>query len=112
MLIDFTFSNFLSFKSEQQFSMQRTKAEAAKHFRDSWRHNELSTVTGIYGANASGKSSAIAAITFLFTYVAEGMLRASSERGTGRTAFALDPACKHLPSDFLIVFYGKDDKKY
>lgn len=112
MLIDFSFSNFLSFQGEQQFSMQRMKSEAAKNARDGWGHNELSTVTGIYGANASGKSSALSAITYLFVFVADGLSRASAEQGTGRTAFALDSVSVDEPSDFLVLYYGDDGKKY
>ena len=56
MLIDFSFSNFRSFRDEQSFSMTRDE-----RFTES-NDSRQSPITAIYGANASGKSNFLKAI--------------------------------------------------
>ena len=53
MLLNFTFKNYASFRDVQQFSMEIPSKENGEQ----WKYPELSTVTALYGANASGKSS-------------------------------------------------------
>ena len=50
MLLNFTFKNFASFRDVQQFSMEIPSKENSEQ----WKYPELSTVTALYGANASG----------------------------------------------------------
>ena len=57
MLIDFSFSNFRSFRDEQSFSM--TRDETVHGVR---RVSRQSPIAAIYGANASGKSNFLKAI--------------------------------------------------
>ena len=56
MLIDFSFSNFRSFRDEQSFSMTRDE-----RFTES-NDSRQSPITAIYGANASGKSNFLKAM--------------------------------------------------
>ena len=56
MLIDFSFSNFRSFRDEQSFSMTREK-----RFMES-DESLHSPIAAIYGANASGKSNFLKAL--------------------------------------------------
>ena len=56
MLIDFSFSNFRSFRDEQSVSMTRDE-----RFTES-NDSRQSPITAIYGANASGKSNFLKAM--------------------------------------------------
>jgi len=70
MLIDFTFSNFKSFKDEATFSLvaaSKLQADAELDFGnvfDTYRtpHLSLLTTAAVYGANASGKSNFVSAV--------------------------------------------------
>ena len=69
MLIDFSFSNFRSFRDEQSFSMTREK-----RFMES-DESLHSPIAAIYGANASGKSNFLKALRAMRNMVvnAKGM---------------------------------------
>ena len=71
MLINFSFSNFKSYRDEQQFSMQRPTT-AQKHEEGDWERKDISTVAGIYGGNASGKSAFMDAFQFVTDYIING----------------------------------------
>ena len=75
MLIQFTVSNFLSFKDEQAFSMV---AASGKNDNELMDNTFKSTVderitllrsAAMYGANASGKSDFIKALSFYFAFI-------------------------------------------
>ncbi|MCS4593321.1 ATP-binding protein [Brevibacterium sediminis] len=58
MLISIAVTNFLSFKHRTEMSFVRPN-KAQKKAPQGWPHPEISTVSAIYGANASGKSNLI-----------------------------------------------------
>ena len=66
MLIDFGFKNFMSFGDECHFDMI---ANSDKQHRESLIDDKYSRVRLIYGANASGKTSFIRAISFVRWFI-------------------------------------------
>lgn len=65
MLLQFTFKNFRSFKDKNTLDMRATKVkELSYHIRNAGKEKVL-PITAIYGANASGKSNVIGAISFM-----------------------------------------------
>lgn len=94
MLIRFAVENFLSFKDKQVFSMV-----AAKHTR---HPDHVADISGkrilkgsfLFGANASGKSNFIKAISSARTMIFRGVF------GVERKYFRLDPAWADKPGSF------------
>jgi uncharacterized protein len=95
MLLSFRFANHKSFRDEQQLNLTPVYEDGA-----------ALPVAGIFGANASGKSSLISALVYV------GRLVRSSDRevepGAGlkslrirRRPFLLDPATASAPSDYV-----------
>lgn len=110
MLINFSFSNFKSYREAQQFSMQRTSS-AQKHERAGWRWREYSTVSGVYGGNASGKSAFLDAFGFVARFVTDGF-DPNFDLGARLQPFRLDSDSRNRPSEFLVDFLGTDDVRY
>ena len=100
MLIRFAVENFLSFKDRQIFSMV-----AAKHTR---HHEHIADVEGkrilkgsfLFGANASGKSNFIKAVSFAKKIVYSGL------SGLDRKYFRLDSSCVSKPGSFHFDIYS------
>ena len=74
MIVEFNFENFLSFREKQSLSLltgSKKKEEEHKNnyvsFSDD-KYRILKTVA-IYGANASGKSNILKAMTFMRNFV-------------------------------------------
>jgi len=110
MLINFSFSNYKSYRDAQQFSMLRP-TNAQKHEEGEWARKECSTVAGVYGGNASGKSAFLEAFHFVTSYVAGG-LDPNYAVSSRLRPFRLDAATRNEPSEFLIDFLGTDDARY
>lgn len=68
MLIRFTFSNFKSFREETTLSLEASKVSDDPRVITTGRHRLLNTI-GIYGANASGKTSLFDALKYMDYYV-------------------------------------------
>ena len=68
MLIKFSFSNFKSFKEENTLSLEASKVSDDPRLVLFGRHRLLNTI-GIYGANASGKTSLFDALKYMDYYV-------------------------------------------
>jgi len=74
MLIDFTLKNFLSFRDEVSFSMLAAKSVKEHEQNDSTESCNIFNIPGsdskslkvaaVYGANSSGKSNLLVAISF------------------------------------------------
>lgn len=88
MLIDFSFSNYRSFHEEQSFSMTRDTRFSDGPFKGQ------STITAVYGANASGKSNFLRALRSMAS-----MVRSSYAQGDAKTSIPRDP--------FLLSAYGQ-----
>lgn len=101
MLVKFKVTNFLSFKSEAEFSLvpSREKQHIKNHIYSSENKSFTNLLrTGvIYGANASGKSNFIRAIEFARKFVVRG---SGPKRSLGSISFKLDDESIDLPTCF------------
>lgn len=100
MLIRFSFSNFLSFRDDSEISMVAGPSRQHKgHLLTSGTHSEnLLKACILYGANASGKSNFVRALSFMQDLIVDG----SDEVVTFGRQFKLDPECKTKPSTFEV----------
>ncbi|MBN9299836.1 MAG: ATP-binding protein [Filimonas sp.] len=104
MLQEFTVSNFLSFKERTTLSLV---AASIKEFIDtnifSTVRNDLLKGAVIFGANASGKSNFIYAMSTMRRLVLESFEQSSKDE-LDITPFLLDTATEKSPSLFEMVF--------
>lgn len=105
MLLSFRVSNFLSIREEQEFSFltgsptDSTRAAAA----ESWVE-DVGTLAGIFGANASGKSNVLKALDFMRHAIGMSYVDWAAQDATPVTPFVLDGVSKDEPSLFEAVF--------
>lgn len=104
MLIDFTFSNFRSYRENTEFSMMADKYTKHKESLmkiPGQRFSKVLPVAAIYGGNASGKSNFIAALKTLRNAVVSGNL-------SGIEPFLLAAEPQQVPTTFNIRFIVAD----
>lgn len=106
MLIEFEVGNFMSFKSPVRLSMQA--AAPIKEYLDentfqAGRYRLLKSAA-VYGANASGKSNLLAAMSFMQWFVASSSKETQVEEEVGVVPFKLDAATENAPSRFEVCF--------
>lgn len=104
MLLNFSFSNFKSFREPQQFTMERPASEQKRG------GGAVSTVAGVFGANAAGKSSFLDAVRFAKDFVTSDLRIADFL--VNRKPFLLDPDSIDEPGGFLFEFAASDGKVY
>ena len=106
MLIEFSVENYLSFKEMVTLSLE---ASSSKELPNNVMYNAGGTGINllrsavIYGANASGKSNLLKALSFMAYYVAESFSK-KLDTPTGVTPFKLDACQTDKPSTFEISF--------
>ena len=106
MLLRFRFSNFRSFRTEQELSLIAgpfTDALEAVRHPDAVPEGVL-PVAAIYGANASGKTNVLHAIQFLTKAVEFSHSRWEPHGLISREPFFNDEESRQSPSDFEIDF--------
>ncbi len=82
MLLQFTFKNFRSFKDENILDMRAAKVtELSYHIRKENKEKVL-PITAVYGANASGKSNVIGALSFMVMCVTNSVMFSSENNNT------------------------------
>ena len=120
MLLEFSFANFLSFKEKVTFSMVATslkdkKAESADTTFSAGGEMPvvLSRACAVFGANASGKSNLIKAMSFFKWFT----MNSSKEVQTGEkipvNSFALSTSSVAEPSLFeIVIMIGEDTYRY
>lgn len=121
MLVDFTIRNFLSFREEVSFSMLAAKS-VKEH--DSYSSEEtcniidvpntdsrLLKVAAIYGANGSGKSNLLSAMSFFKTMVLDSFRNDSILRPVKDMLYQFNVESKDEPSSFEMMFIV-NDKRY
>lgn len=114
MIISFEFRNHRSYREAQTFSMERP--DAYKYAQDSIEVSGgeiFSRVAVLYGANASGKSAFIDALSFLRDKAIGG----SKERNLlrpqkGWNPFRLQKEWKNSSSEYSLAFVAEDKRKY
>ena len=95
MLIDFSFSNFRSFRDEQSFSMTREK-----RFMES-DESLHSPIAAIYGANASGKSNFLKALRAMRNMVVNSYSQGDASSPIPREPFRVFVLYQYLHRHFL-----------
>jgi len=104
MLIRFVFENFRSFKEESVFEMLATSSkEHSSHIINDEENKPVSTVriAAMYGANASGKSNVVSAMSFAQDLIVDGT---KNEQRINVTPFRLDKKSRLNPSKFEFTF--------
>lgn len=121
MLVDFTLRNFLSFKDEISFSMLAAKSVKEHEQCDSNGscnlirvHNsdsKLLKVAAIYGANGSGKSNLLMAMSFFKDMVLNSFKNDFILRQVKDLTYQFSVESKEEPSSFEMMFII-DNKRY
>lgn len=113
MLVEFSVSNFLSFKNKVTFSMvgaNSVKELKETHlFKDPLERLSLLKTAAVYGANGSGKSNLFNAIRFMKNFTLNSFRDALLNEDMGKniniTKYLLDEESEKYPSFFEITFY-------
>lgn len=115
MLIAFNVKNFRSFKDEVSFSMvaanlksKNKRIDEDNLFAVDESHSLLKSAV-IYGANASGKSNLIKALSFMRFFVLKSASESQASEPIRVESFRLSTETEALPSEFEIIFWC--DKK-
>lgn len=109
MLIRFTVSNYLSFNEETQFSMIPGKCRShAHHVVKGNKRGSINVLRAgiIYGANASGKSNLVKAMSFARHLIINGT---RPKKHIPRAHFKFDTSCVNQPSRFEFEFKLKKE---
>lgn len=111
MLIEFSAENFLSIKDRVTLSMVTSKDISHENniIKNVSKNVNVLKTAAIYGANASGKTNVIKAISFVSYFLGK-----SHEMQKGKKIevepFKLDRACLNMPSKFDIIFKAEGIK--
>jgi len=111
MLIEFRVTNYKSIREEQVFSLVASNTDRT-NCPENVIECDLPGMKGvrylkgsaIYGANASGKSSFMQALSFMKDFVTESATDRKPDQPTGRKAFLLDDQSRQEPSRFEVSF--------
>lgn len=113
MLVEFAFKNFLSFKDEVVFSFLSAKSIKESDISEDGNSNILLMpdmnlkflrVASVYGANGSGKSSLIKAMSFFRNMILWSSANDQLLTGFSNNQFRMDLASAKEPSSFQIIF--------
>ena len=110
MLIEFSVKNFLSFKDKVTLSMEKGNGdENLDNVICCGDYNLLKTVT-VYGANASGKSNLLKALTCAILMVRNSNLIPVGGKWNFIRPFLFDEITKNEPSEFEFIFVTNNIK--
>ena len=116
MVLSFRVANVLSFRDEQLLSFVATDPHdsSARHteIRDRGKEISILPVLGIYGANASGKSNFLAALSLMRDTVLSSLGWLSEPNPVRRISFALDSNFTKMPSFYEIDMTLQDGVRY
>lgn len=104
MLIEFSVKNFLSFKNKVTLSMEKGIGDENLDNVVSINNLELLKTSTIYGANASGKSNVLKAITCAILMVRNSSLIPVGGKWNFIKPFLFDEISKEEPSEFEFIF--------
>lgn len=107
MLINFSVSNYLSFKGKQSFSMISQSYEQEFFIED---HILKSSI--LFGANAAGKSNLISAIGLFREIILSANKELEKNILDQVIPFLLDNKSKEQPTEFEITFLAENDLLY
>ena len=103
MIIEFSVGNFLSFNAKKTLSLEATNITEYKESTFSARKYKLLKSAVLYGANSSGKSNLIKAMSTMKRIVLTSMEKSSTSRFK-ITPFLLSTISEKQPSHFEVVF--------
>ena len=110
MLLQFTVSNYRSFRDPATLSLVATREksrDSSLDDRNTFVHENgprLLRTAAIYGANASGKSNLVAALSYLRRFVIGSASEFQADYPTGVEPFLLSDVTNDQPSRFETVF--------
>ncbi len=101
MLIEFTVENFRSFRDEQRFSFVATNATEHEetHVIQAPTGERLLRAAAVYGANASGKSNLLLALSAMRSVVVNSSRRTQGDRIEEVQPFRLDADSQRQTDD-------------
>lgn len=98
MLLSFRFENHRSFRDEQQLNLTPIYDSSRSHGPG---EDDALKVTGIFGANASGKSNLVGALSYMSNLVGRSDREVEPGLGINRQPFRLDPSLSDHPSSYV-----------
>lgn len=106
-LLSFTVENAHSYRDETEFSMVATRLaedDARRDLKLAGLKNPIGAlpVAGIFGANASGKTTILRAIADMRSFVLRSFQREDGISGIDRNHFALDAQSTESPSSYSV----------
>lgn len=110
MLIEFSVKNFLSFKNKVTLSMEKGNGDENLDNVIIINNADLLKTAAIYGANASGKSNILKALTCAILMVRNSSLIPVGSKWTFIKPFLFDAVSKNKPSEFEFIFMVNDIK--
>ena len=110
MLIEFSVKNFLSFKNKVTLSMEKGSGEENLDNVISNENISLLKSAAIYGANASGKSNILKALTCAILMVRNSNLIPVGGKWNFIKPFLFDEVSKNKPSEFEFIFIANNIK--
>lgn len=110
MLIEFSIKNFLSFKNKVTLSMEKGSGEENLDNVISNENISLLKSAAIYGANVSGKSNILKALTCAILMVRNSNLIPVGGKWNFIKPFLFDEVSKNKPSEFEFIFIANNIK--
>ncbi|GAA4713598.1 hypothetical protein APR04_005341 [Promicromonospora umidemergens] len=107
ILLRFRVENHRSIRDETELSLVRPSLTTVRPKDDDWV-GATTRVSGIYGANASGKSTVVEALKFFRSMVIESATSWSLRKKLPQEPFLLDPDAKKSPSGYSVDFVLAD----
>lgn len=106
MLVEFKVQNFLSFKELQTFTMVASALKEHRQTNTFNASNKMNLVKSavIYGANASGKSNFVKALSFMKGFIINSSKESQAMENIPVTGFLLNTENENQPSLFEITF--------
>lgn len=106
-LLSFTVENAYSYRDETEFSMAATRLaedDARRDLKLAGLKNPVGALpaAGIFGANASGKTTILRAMSDMRSFVLRSFERRDGISGIGRNSFALDIKTTESPSSYAV----------
>ena len=103
MLIEFSVKNFLSYKNRVTLSMEKGNGDENLDNIVSINNIDLLKTAAIYGANASGKSNMLKALTCAILMVKNSNLIPIGGKWKYIKPFLFDKTSKSEPSEFVFI---------
>lgn len=109
MLIHFTFANFRSFRDEKTLSLEASSTKEHTEAVLETSNGKLLPVVALYGANSSGKSNVLKALSWMRNMVIDSV-RLNPQDTLGFSPFQLDNNSSERPTSFEIEFIAQGER--